>query len=265
MTVNDLFSEVYKMYGAVTRARNCFLYTKKGIRLTDLFQEDGRAILGWAGGNAYTFMKNAMNRGVSGSFITESSDRVEKAVSKLFNSNRQIAYFSNKADAIKYALLFSKESTIVWKPWSTFQQDISSVKSIVFVPTFPWTDSIYIVAIQKDLYSENIELDDFAKNKMKIPFPLQAGIARSIYNLIEALSERKETDWFIYDSILTKYWTRKGPYLFPKVPKENYDKFILHCLSLGIIINPNYDSPSIVPFGTDKGVFTKLKNSPFNC
>ena len=79
------------------------------------------------------------------------------------------------------------------------------------------------------------------------------------------LSERKETDWFIYDSILTKYWTRKGPYLFPKIPQEDYDRFVLHCLSLGIIINPNYDSPSIVPFGADKGVFTKLKNTPFNC
>ena len=100
---------------------------------------------------------------------------------------------------------------------------------------------------------------------MKLPFSLQAGIARSIYNLIEALSERKETDWFIYDSILTKYWTRKGPYLFPKIPQEDYDRFVLHCLSLEIIINPNYDSPSIVHFGADKGVFTKLKNTPFNC
>ena len=80
MTVNDLFFEVYKMYGAVTRARNCFLYTKKGVRLTDLYQEEGRAILGWSGDNAYTQMKNNMNKGISGSFITEGQNRIQKAV-----------------------------------------------------------------------------------------------------------------------------------------------------------------------------------------
>lgn len=264
MTVNDLFFEVYKMYGAVTRARNCFLYTKKGVRLTDLYQEEGRAILGWSGDNAYTQMKNNMNKGISGSFITEGKNRIQKAVSKLFNSDRKILYFSNKTDALKCGLLFSKDSTIFWKPWSNVQIEIENVKSIVFAPTFPWTDSIYIVAIQKEFYEDNKELEDFVKNKLNIPFPLEAGITRSIYNLIEAIAVRKETDWFIYDTVLTKYWTRKGPYLYSKVPQEKYDSFVLHCLNLGIVINPSFDSPSIIPFGADKGVFTKLKNNPFN-
>ena len=30
-----------------------------------------------------------------------------------------------------------------------------------------------------------------------------------------------------------------------------------------IVFNPDYREYSIVPFGADKGVFTKLKNSPF--
>ncbi|MBR2106659.1 MAG: hypothetical protein IJ937_05290, partial [Treponema sp.] len=133
-----------------------------------------------------------------------------------------------------------------------------------FAPTFPWTDSIYIVAIQKEFYEDNKELEDFVKNRLNIPFPLEAGITRSIYNLIDAMAVRKETNWFIYDTVLTKYWTRKGPYLYSKVPQEKYDSFVLHCLSLGIVINPSFDSPSIIPFGADKGVFTKLKNNPFN-
>jgi hypothetical protein len=263
MTINNLFSEVYKMYGAVTRARNCFLYTKKGIRLTDMYQEDGRAILGWAGDSAYTQMKNAMNKGVSGSFITEGQGRVQKAVSKLLKSERKILYFAQKSDALKCGLLFSKDSTAFWKPWNNVQQDVGSIKSVVFVPTFPWTDSLYIVAIEENYYNENIELADFVKNQITVPFPVQAAVTRSVYNLIAALDERKETDWFIYDTILTKYWARKGPYLFSKVPQEKYDSFVMHCLSLGIVINPNFEGTSIVPFGADKGVFTKLKNLPF--
>ena len=75
---------------------------------------------------------------------------------------------------------------------------------------------------------------------------------------------RKETDWFKYDSVLSKYWTRKGPYLFPKMNEEMYKKFVVHCLDCSILINPEYNSPSIVPFGADMGVFTKLKNNTFD-
>lgn len=38
---------------------------------------------------------------------------------------------------------------------------------------------------------------------------------------------------------------------------------MLHCLNLGIVISPDYSVPSIVPFGADTGVFTALKNNPF--
>ena len=63
MTVTELSQQIYKRYGPVTRARGCFLYTKKGKRLTDLYQEDGRAILGWEGGSAFTHLKNVLSRG----------------------------------------------------------------------------------------------------------------------------------------------------------------------------------------------------------
>ena len=81
--------------------------------------------------------------------------------------------------------------------------------------------------------------------------------------MIDALKTRKETDWFIYDKVITKYWQRKGPYLFPKIPQEKYDDFVLHCLDCNLLINPDYNNASIVPFGADFGVFSNLKNHPF--
>ena len=96
----------------------------------------------------------------------------------------------------------------------------------------------------------------------KLSSPIEAAVTRSIYNLISALQTRQEKDWFIYDLALTKYWQRKGPYLFPKISKELYGKFILHCLDLGIVVSPVYEQPSIVPFGADRGVFEILKKNP---
>ena len=63
--------------------------------------------------------------------------------------------------------------------------------------------------------------------------------------------------------MVTKYWERKGPYLFPKIPENQYEKFVLHCLEKGLVISPVYNEPSIVPFGADAGVFSKLKSDPF--
>ncbi|MCR5435611.1 MAG: hypothetical protein K6E97_00940 [Treponema sp.] len=254
MTVNDLANEIYKKYGTITRARECFLYTKKAIRLTDLFQEDGRAILGWRGNEAFTYLKNTLSKGLTGSFITEQSSRVNKAVNLLLNSKKNVFYFSSKSEALKECLKISPDNTSLYRPWNQENLDWSKTDCVIIAPPFPWTDTIYIAAVPTD--ADKI-------NSIKIPFALENAIARSIYNLIKALQEREEKDWFIYDTILTKYFNRKGPYLFTKVSQNRYDDFIMHCLECEIIINPDYNKPSIVPFGADKGVFTKLKNNPF--
>ncbi len=261
--LDNLSSEILNRFGPITRARNCFLYTKKGIRLTDLFQENGRAILGWDESNAYTFFKNTLNKGLNGSFICETESRLRKAISLLLASSRKLYYFSSKKDALETALLFAKESTSIWKPWNDSINPFSTVKAVIITPPLPWTDTIYILAIDEQTWTENKDLDIVVKNKIKIPYSLEVAITRSIFDLLKAIQERKETDWFIYDSIITKYWTRKGPYLYPKMDESKYDDFVYHCLSCNLVINPDYNNPSIIPFGADKGVFTKLKNNPF--
>jgi len=262
MEKEAFYKEIYNRYGSVTRARNCFLYTKKGVRLTDLNQENGRAILGWDAGNAFTHFKNTLSRALTGSFITEDSSRVEKAMSTLLGSERTVYYYSSKADALKAAICFSAESTSFYKPWNSNNSAVNwtAVDAVIFAPPLPWTDNIFIVAVNKLIP----EISKTAAKSITVAYPLEAAIARSIYNLIEALQVREEKDWFIYDTVLTKYWTRKGPYLFPKIPENKYDEFVIHCMDLGIVINPEYNNPSIVPFGADKGVFTGLKNKPFS-
>lgn len=268
MKMNALYEEIFKRFGAVTRARNCFLYTKKGVRLTDMFQENGRAILGWDAGNAFTFLKNTLNRAQVGGFICEDKGRhyrLEKAVSELLESERKVFVFSSKSDAVAAALAFS-ESTGMWRPWISEEVDWAANDCVVIQPPLPWTDSIYILAVRGDKATagDNVAAKVIAaKNTIGLPFAVEAAITRSIYNLIAELKVREEKNWFLYDPVLTKYWTRKGPYLYPKITQEEYDAFVLHCLDCEIIINPDFNQPSIVPFGADRGVFTKLKNNPF--
>lgn len=267
MNDKSLANHIYNRFGTITRTRNCFLYTKKGIRLTDLYQQNGRAILGWHGNSSYTYLKNFLCKGLTGSFITEDKSRLQKAVEQLLNSPRLITFFANKKDAIKACVQFSPENTNFYKPWNQNNIKWENVDCVIIPPPLPWTDSIFIAAINPSFIKNNdiIFNNDFLSlpNDISIPFALQSAITRSIYDLIKAIQERQEKDWFIYDQIITKYWERKGPYLYPKMEQSKYDEFVLHCLDCNLVINPSYNSPSIIPFGADKGVFTNLKNKEF--
>lgn len=277
--------EIFSRYGNVKRARNCFLYTAKNVRLTDLYQEDGRAILGWGGSSAFTMLKNALGRGANGSFLTDYSYRLEKAVSSLLDSKRKILCFYKKsaveeaADFVSQAEKFVQsenqqkslsQSEIFYKPW-ILSSDGKSINwseklLVILEPPLAWSSELYILAISENQQSgETLEKikSKFQDEIICVPSPLQAAYARSIYNLIQALQERSEKDWFLWDTVLKNYFVRKGPYLFTKIPQDKYDDFVLHCLDLGILINPNFKAASIVPFGADRGIFTCLKNNPF--
>ena len=257
MTKDQLYKELYARYGFVTRARDCFLYTHKNQRLTDMFQENGKAILGWDTGNAGTFFKNMMNKGLNGSFICEDKPRINKAVSELVEKECCVFYYNNKTDAVKAAVSLGAKNIVSYKPWNKEQEDLAAADAVVIVPPFPWGEEIFILALREP-QGPHVNC-----GPLTIPFSLQTALTRSIYNLISELPQRQEKDWFIYDTILTKYWERKGPYLYPKISENKYEDFVKHCLDCNIIINPSYNEPSIVPFGADKGVFTKLKNNPF--
>ena len=103
MTKNDLYQEIYAKYGFITRAQNCFLYTHKNQRLTDMFQENGKAILGWDGKNSTTFFKNMLSKGLTGGFVCEDKARIDKAVARLIGKECKVFFYNNKADAVKAA------------------------------------------------------------------------------------------------------------------------------------------------------------------
>ncbi|MCR4821536.1 MAG: hypothetical protein K5873_01525 [Treponema sp.] len=264
--LNELSKEIYIRFGTVKRARKTFLYTAKGVRLTDMYQLSGRAILGWGGKGPFTIFKNVLERGLTGSFITDFSihtdqnpGRLSKALSSLFGDERRAFIFNSKKEAIQSGLALSPAATSVYTPWNKACPDLKKIDCLLFAPTIAWGENIWLLAVKSEKVPEDFTFD----NELLLPSPLCAALTRSVYDLIKALQERSEKDWFIYDQILCKYWERRGPYLYPKVPESKYSDFVLHCLDCNLVISPDYNQPSIVPFGADRGNFSKLKNNPF--
>lgn len=276
--VDFLSAEIKKRYGAVTRARGYFLYTRKGVRLVDMYQEGGRAILGW-GGTPFTVFKNILNRGLTGSFYTDYHERVAKATQDLLGWCCAVFVFGDKAAALKAALNFSKNGTSFYKPWrkpygetAAATGDAGDASSgachsdcVIIEPPLPWTQQIFLLAVRQEVYevylASGLEME--IPGSVKIPAPLAAAAARAIYDLISEIPNRGEKGWFRYDKIVTRYWHREGPYLFPKVCEGDYENFVCHCLDCGIVISPDYNTPSIIPYGVDEGVFANLKKKQF--
>ncbi len=248
MKVEKFYSEIQKRYGNITRARGPFLYTQKNVRLTDLNQEGGRAILGWDS-SAYTVFKNVLSKGLAGSFNCAYKGQLEKAVSELLNGKRKIFFFSHKKDATQAALLLDAQNTSVYKPFSGV--DYSGVKNVIIAPPLPWTNNFWILAAAANA-------SGLPNDSERFPPALVAAAARAVYDLIAAIKVRQEKDFFIYDKVLTKFFERRSCWLRPKVPQEKYDDFVLACLDAGVLVNPDYNADSLVPFGADKGVLKKM-------
>ena len=267
MTQETLFQELYSRYGAVKRARGPFLYTERGVRIVDMYQENGRAVLGWGGGSAFTHLKNVLSRGLTGSYRTVFSFQLAKALEALLGGKRKVYVFSSKARAMEAALNVSKDNTAFYMPWGAVT-DFSKVDAVVVAPPLPWTQDIYILSVLDSVQNELI-LAHIARNFScaVLPAVLEAAVCRSVYNLVAELPVRQEKDWFVYDQALTPYWERRGPYLFPRenvLDAGNYDAFVMHCLDCGVLVAPEFRARSIVPYGADRGVFAKLVKNPFN-
>lgn len=253
MKVEQFYSEIQKRYGNITRARGPFLYTQKNVRLTDLNQEGGRAILGWDS-SAYTVFKNVLSKGLAGSFNCAYKGQLQKAVSELLGGQRKIFFFSHKKAAMEAALLLDAQSASVYKPFAGV--DYSAVKNVIVAPPLPWTNNFWILAAS-GLGQPN-DSDPVIIPSENFPPALLAAAARAVYDLTAAIKVRQEKDFFIYDKVLSKFFERRSCWLRPKLPQEKYDAFVLACLDAGVLVNPDYNADSIVPFGADKGVLKKM-------
>jgi hypothetical protein len=247
-------SEATVAYGFIRRARGCYLYTQSGKRLTDLYQEAGRAILGWEGGNARTVFKNVLNRGASGSFESEESHRLEKAVGKLLPDFPVVRWYTGETAKALFAETLGQGNApdrryTLWRPWvhacSAWQGEPIITPEVLLLPPFPWGDSCVIRAAKTE--------SPDAPSSPLLPPCLLAAITRSIYDLIQELPRRNEKGWNRWDGVFKDFWTRRGPYLFPKIPREDYADFARRCLGQGLVISPLFELPSIIPWEANEG------------
>ncbi|MDR3312506.1 MAG: hypothetical protein LBS64_05190 [Spirochaetaceae bacterium] len=240
---------IAQKYGFVRRARDCYLYTQRGKRLTDLFQDGGRAILGWNAGAGGTAFKNVFNRGVHGIFDSEETHRLAKATAQLLPGFP----FSALVPADDASL---PTGAVQWRPWLGTEGG-GTAAAVWFWPPFPLAGNRVILA-------SKAPLEEPIRTASIVQPCILAGISRAIYDLIAEIPRRGEEGWKQYDRALGSCWTRCGPYLFPRMAQGEYGDFAARCLEAGLVISPHYGIPSIVPWGANKGDFKEYICRIFN-
>lgn len=294
----DLKGEIRSRFGNVRRAYDYHLYTEKGVRLLDFCQEGGSAILGWRSGKAKLALKNILDRGITGSFPSEAEGELVRAVQEVLPQYASVRWYSSKERAASacaaYLGLWSDipliESPLLHPEASidigpSGDSPLSAAKTVHGIPIWrPWLDeAFYAMSDRVDSAFLNNVNDTLDTMVLASPLPfaggctiavfsgsgpirpsdsiapaLLAAYARAWADLASALYERTESDWAKFDKYFDRWWDRRGPYLVPKIRRSRYPEFFSACLDKGILVSPDYDVPSIVPFVADPGEFKPL-------
>jgi len=277
----ELAAEIKKRYGNVRRARGCYLYTEKGVRLTDCYLDGGRALLGWDGGKARTVFKDTLERGATGAYCGGYESRLATAVRHLLPGEyTEIRWYydsgatgsvGGETCAVSGGVAGGEGSrgacvrdAVLWRPWldicaestpkPTRYPDIKIVHPITdrpavikLVPPYPWATSLCIYASCAEIPPSDV-----------VPAPLLAAYARAFYDLKTALGTFGENDFKQFSKQLSPLFDRRACWLFPKIPRDSYEDFAKRCLDAGIVVSPYYDVPSIIPWRANKGDIKRI-------
>ena len=223
----------------------------------------------------YTEKTAAPLEGIS--FSLESSR--EKADAALEQTSFSLESSREKADAALEQTSFSLESSqkkaepVLWRPWleisgkSTEQptgypkiQIVHNVEGdfpaiVKIVPPFPYATELCVYVFSTACGEEMLQ--NLPKNDI-VPAPLLAAFTRGFYDLKIALGRYTENDFKANSKVFEPFFIRNQCYLFPKIPEEKYKDFVLKCLDIGIVISPDYNVPSIMPWKANPGDLKKI-------
>ena len=203
----------------------------------------------------------------------------EKADAALEQTSISLETSREKAGAALKQTNYSLESSqkkvepVLWRPWleisgkSTEQptgypkiQIVHNVEGdfpaiVKIVPPFPYATELCVYAFSTACGEEMLQ--NLPKNDI-VPAPLLAAFTRGFYDLKIALGTYTENDFKANSKVFEPFFIRNQCYLFPKIPEEKYKDFVLKCLDIGIVISPDYNVPSIMPWRANPGDLKKI-------
>jgi hypothetical protein len=239
----------------VLRARDFYLYLEDGRRLTDLWQNGGRAILGHKPPGVLRDLKNAAERGLFSPLPHPAEKRLVKALSLILPGRAFRLY--NSEDPLRRALEkvpSGENQAALWRPFIPADAAGSPADAALLIPILPWPLAPLVLAADQ-------KLEAFFPPGNLISPALLAAAARAVYDLIAAGKERGGPLFRRINKALAApgcKWRRRGIYLTYGANVDSWTVIWKRFLEGGFLLPPSPQDPLILPGAMSPGEEAKL-------
>ena len=264
--------ELLKLLPRVLRARDFHLYMEGGKRLTDLWLNGGKAILGHKPPGFLKELKNTAQRGLFSPLPGPLERRILKALEEIF-PGRAFRLYPDESSlyrALEKAALQEPAIQALLEPgislWRPFLEGAAGEggkgplnKAPLLIPVLPWPLGPAVLVLDRDT--------EFPAGEI-IPPVILAPAIRSLYELIKAMKEKIPRPMKIEKALKNSNWQRKGIYLFTSEQGEEtepgagvseaYAALWKYFLEGGFLLPPSPAEPAILPMSMSPGEEAKL-------
>ena len=251
----------------VARARGYHLYDRRRRRYLDMFLNDGRALLGHRPEALSAALKNVISLGLYAEYPSAWSGRAGKTLElakDLFGApDHQVRVFRNEDRALAIAARWrggepdpaeprdpvlpeappsGGPRIVLWRPLC--RPGIGSAEDIILpVLPFPGRWAPAVVLFPPSGPGPVPPSDQVAA-------PLLEALIRAVHDAGK-LSSWEDLGGFC--GPIPSLWRRNGPYLVPACTADRYPAIFSAFSAAGIILNPRFSAPSILPINWSDG------------
>jgi hypothetical protein len=241
----------------IARARGYRLYDLRGRRYIDLYQNNGRAILGHRPDGMTQIMKSTASRGLIAEYPSVYDGRLEKILKLMYPEYLYFRLYANRertlealskgasarvtgSDITDPAMTDSQKSKAAfWRPFLTdkrMQQDL-------LVPVLPFPGSFVpdIVCIRNKAAAVKMPPSD-----MISPFLIDT-MVKTVSLLIREMHSPAGVGSEFQRLIDVFTWERRGPYINTQMDQVSYMELFKKALEVGILLPPGENYPIIIP------------------
>ncbi|MDR1247784.1 MAG: hypothetical protein LBK63_00630 [Treponema sp.] len=249
----------------VVRARDFRLYTQDGRRLTDLWQNNGAAVLGHTHTGMLRELKNAAERGLYAPLPHSQERRFLKALAALL-PGMSFRLYSGAAPLLRAAGtdrfpdpaledMPPPPEPALWRPF--LDSAAPADRPLVPVLPQPWPAALSVLALPPSPAETALAPPD----SQLIPPTILAAATRGVYNLIAAKTTRGRLPYpRVEKALAEKKWQRRGIYLCRNAVMDDEAWAALFRLFLeqGFLLPPVQAHPLILPGALSPGEEAKL-------
>ncbi len=270
-------------YPAVRRARDFHLYTEDGRRLLDLYLDDGAALLGHRPGGLARELKNVLGRGLTGNLPSGYGARLARALHRVLSGHAWFGIAPTAAAAWR----------LLREQFADAPPSLADVPDPLYDHDWRFAPVAWWRPLCGEQPPDGAWLEGGAEALLhRLPFRLGAGpvtvstrasgaeaVAPHAVGSVSPLLlsgavaalrhlERRAPERLAVAARWPRElgaWRRSGIYLLANYPRRQHAGVHAAFLAAGVLLNPRYPGPNILPGSASPGEWRLLKRLVATC